>query len=70
MATTNITFDDKILGQANALPENKKLTFTNANEIKSVVNNNATELNTTQGTVSTNTSGIATNVSDIVNNKS
>ena len=35
MAATNITFDDKILGQANALPENKKLTFTNANEISS-----------------------------------
>lgn len=47
MATTNITFDDKVLGQANALPENKKLTFQNANEIKTVVNNNATELDTT-----------------------
>ena len=70
MATTNITFDDKILGQANALPENKKLTFTNANEIKSVVNNNATELTSTQGTVATNTSGIATNVSDIATNTS
>jgi methyl-accepting chemotaxis protein len=68
MATTNITFDDKILGQANALPENKKLTFTNANEIKSVVNNNATELTSTQADVATNTSGIATNVTNIATN--
>ena len=50
MAATNITFDDKILGQSNALPENKKLTHQNANEIKSVVNNNATELNSLDGT--------------------
>ena len=68
MAATNITFDDKILGQANALPENKKLTFTNANEIKSVVNNNATELTSTQVDVATNTSGIATNVTNIATN--
>ena len=68
MAATNITFDDKILGQANALPENKKLTFTNANEIKSVVNNNATELTQTQADVATNTSGIATNVTNIATN--
>jgi len=68
MAATNITFDDKILGQANALPENKKLTFTNANEIKSVVNNNATELTSTQSNVATNTSGIATNVTNIATN--
>jgi hypothetical protein len=68
MAATNITFDDKILGQANALPENKKLTFTNANEIKAVVNNNATELTSTQANVATNTSGIATNVADIATN--
>lgn len=68
MAATNITFDDKILGQANALPENKKLTFTNANEIKTVVNNNATELTSTQANVATNTSGIATNVADIATN--
>ena len=68
MAATNITFDDKILGQANALPENKKLTFTNANEIKSVVNNNATELTSTQADVATNTSGIATNVTNIATN--
>ena len=70
MAATNITFDDKILGQANALPENKKLTFTNANEIKTVVNNNATELTSTQSNVATNTSGIATNVTDIETNTS
>ena len=70
MAATNITFGTKILGEANALPENKKLTFTNANEIKDVVNNNATELNTTQGAVATNTSGIATNTSDISANTS
>lgn len=50
MAATNITFDDKILGQANALPENKKLTHQNANEIKAVVNNNAAELNSLDGT--------------------
>ena len=68
MAATNITFDDKILGQANALPENKKLTFTNANEIKSVVNNNATELTSTQADVATNTSGIATNTTNIATN--
>ena len=68
MAATNITFDDKILGQANAIAENKKLTFTNANEIKSVVNNNATELTSTQGDVATNTSGIATNVTNIATN--
>jgi len=68
MAATNITFDDKILGQANALPENKKLTFTNANEIKTVVNNNATELTSTQSNVATNTSGIATNVTNIATN--
>jgi len=68
MAATNITFDDKILGQANALPENKKLTFTNANEIKTVVNNNAAELTSTQTDVATNTSGIATNVTDIATN--
>jgi trimeric autotransporter adhesin len=68
MAAINITFDDKILGQANALPENKKLTFANANEIKSVVNNNATELTSTQANVATNTSGIATNVADIATN--
>ena len=68
MAVTNITFDDKILGQANALPENKKLTFTNANEIKSVVNNNATELTSTQADVATNTSGISTNVTNIATN--
>ena len=68
MAATNITFDDKILGQANALPENKKLTFTNANEIKNVVNNNATELTSTQANVATNTSSIATNVADIATN--
>ena len=70
MAATNITFDDKILGQANALPENKKLTFTNANEIKTVVNNNATELTSTQSNVATNTSNIATNVTDIETNTS
>tara|TARA_R100000951_G_scaffold101974_1_gene93857 strand:+ start:1044 stop:2300 length:1257 start_codon:yes stop_codon:yes gene_type:complete len=68
MAATNITYDDKILGQANALPENKKLTFTNANEIKSVVNNNANELTSTQSDVATNTSGIATNVTNIATN--
>lgn len=68
MAATNITFDDKILGQANALPENKKLTFANANEIKTVVNNNAAELTSTQTDVATNTSGIATNVTDIATN--
>ena len=68
MAATNITFDDKILGQANALPENKKLTFANANEIKTVVNNNATELTSTQANVATNTSAIATNVADIATN--
>ena len=68
MAATNITFDDKILGQANALPENKKLTFINANEIKTVVNNNATELTSTQSDVATNTSGIATNVTNIATN--
>ena len=70
MAATNITFETKILGQANALPENKKLTFTNANEIKSVVNNNATELTSTQSNVATNTSGIATNVTNIATNTS
>jgi len=47
MATTNITFDDKVLGQSNALPENRKLTFQNANEIKTAVNNNAAELDAT-----------------------
>jgi len=68
MATTNITFEDKILGQTNALPENKKLTFINANEIKSVVNNNSTELTTTQGTVATNTTNISANLSSINTN--
>ena len=68
MAATNITFDDKILGQTNALPENKKLTFINANEIKSVVNNNATELTTTQQTVATNTTNISANLSSINTN--
>jgi len=68
MAATNITFEDKILGQANALPENKKLTFTNANEIKTVVNNNAAELTSTQGDVATNTSDIATNTTNIATN--
>lgn len=47
---TKINFNDKILGQANALPENKKLTFQNANEIKSVVNSHADDLNALDGT--------------------
>lgn len=44
MATTKISFENKTLGQSNALPESKKLTYQNTNEIKSVVNNNADEI--------------------------
>lgn len=40
----NITWDDKQTAQASPLPSNQKLTADDANEIKNVVNQNATEL--------------------------
>jgi len=63
MATTNITYVTKTLGAANPLPEDKKLTYQNVNEIKDVVNNNATELDSTNVLVATNTTDISTNTS-------
>lgn len=44
MAVEQIQFQDKELGQSSPQPEEKKLTFTNVNEVKNVVNNNASEL--------------------------
>lgn len=68
MATTNITYTDKEQGQVNPLPEIQKMTFGDANEIKNVVNNNATELGLTNTAVGTNTTNIGTNATDIGTN--
>lgn len=46
MATQNITYTDKEQGQVNSNPVEQTFTFEDANEIKDVVNNNATEINT------------------------
>ena len=61
MAATVIAYADKELGRASLLPDEKKLTFQNANEIKDAVNDNA-------ALTDTNTSGVATNVADIATN--
>tara|TARA_R110000803_G_scaffold210568_1_gene282684 strand:+ start:7407 stop:8969 length:1563 start_codon:yes stop_codon:yes gene_type:complete len=53
MAVTNITYTDKEQGQVNAQPITKKLTFGDVNEVKTVVNNNATELTTAQTRLNT-----------------
>ena len=50
MATQNISYTDKEQGQVNPNPVEQKFTFEDANEIKNVVNNNATELNSLDGT--------------------
>lgn len=58
MATQNITFSDKITGGT--------LLASDVNSIKSVVNNNSSELNTLQSTVGNiDTSGISTNATAI-----
>jgi hypothetical protein len=46
MAASTITFADKAQGVASAFPANQKLTFGDANEIKTVINANATILDT------------------------
>lgn len=65
MATQNITYTDKEQGQSNSKPIEQKYTFEDANEVKTVVNNNATELSTAQTNISTNATDIATNVTNI-----
>ena len=50
MAAQNISYTDKKQGQVNPNPVEQKFTFEDANEIKNVVNNNATELNSLDGT--------------------
>lgn len=67
MAITNITFTDKEQGQVNLLPIVQQCRYLDINEIKTVVNNNATELGTTNTNVSTNATNIGTNATDISN---
>ena len=58
---TLITYTDKEQGKVSTLPVTKKYRFEDANEVKTVVNNNAAETNT-------NTANIATNATAISNN--
>ena len=51
MATQTISYDNKVSIETNPLPEVNKCTANNLNEIKSVVNNNAGELDTTNNNV-------------------
>ena len=61
MAIQTITYDDKVaLNENSSVAEINKVTDDNMNEIKSVVNNNATE-------TSTNTTNITTNTTKITN---
>ena len=43
-----ITYDDKELYKESSLPENQKFTYLNANEIKSVVDSHATDIEALQ----------------------
>lgn len=45
-----ITYTNKVTGEVNPAPEINKFTAPNANEIKTVVNNNATQLDSLDGT--------------------
>ena len=61
MAIQTITYDDKVaLNENSSVAEINKVTDDNMNEIKSVVNNNASE-------TSTNTTNITTNTTKITN---
>ena len=52
MAIQNITYDNKVALNQNAdIPDVNKVTDSDMNEIKSVVNNNATELTNLPGTI-------------------
>ena len=63
MAIQTITYDDKVaLNENPSVAEINKVTDNNMNEIKSVVNNNASE-------PSTNTTNITTNTNDITSLK-
>ena len=57
---TQITYDDKVQGVVNPAPETQKMTFQNANEIKTAVNTNATELDSTTTTANTALTNAAT----------
>lgn len=64
MAVTKITFDDKIKFQDSPLPEVNKFTDGNINQIKSVVNNNADELEALEQQVNSGIT-ITTSTSDL-----
>lgn len=66
----NITYTDKEQGQVNPAPTVQKYTFEDANEVKTVVNNNATELTATTAKADANETNIATNVTNIATNTS
>lgn len=73
MAIVKITYQDKILGQANPNPPTQKWQFGDANEVKQVVNNNADELDALvddtedlDTRVTDNTNNILANQSDIL----
>ena len=58
MAATKITFSNKIQGVASTFPENQKFTFGNTNQIKSVVNSHADDLDTNVANIATNLASI------------
>lgn len=65
MAVESIEYTDKEQGQPNDEPIAKQWRYLDANEVKDVVNNNATELTAVISDVSTNTLGLAAVVDDV-----
>lgn len=58
MAVSNITYADKSQAVASTFPTDQTFAFGNANEIKTVVNNNATETETNTTNISVNAAAI------------
>lgn len=54
-----ITYGEKFQGQVSGFPTNQKWTFGDGNEVKDVVNNNATETNTNAANIAQNTADIS-----------
>ena len=62
---SRITFNDKVQSQSLPNPANEKARAEDYNEIKTVVNAHATDIETNATDISTNTSNIQTNATDI-----
>lgn len=68
MAASTVTYVDKVQSRAIVADATEQFRFSDANEIKTVVNANATLQDTNTTNIATNTTGIATNVTNIATN--